>query len=163
MDSTTGTTHSQPPFGLKWRSSKTFIVATVAIGLIADLFLYALFVPILPFMIEDRLQIPPEQVQGRVSALLSAYAGASVLVSPLAGYIADQFTRRQTPFLLGLAFLTGATVLLLLARTISLMIVARVLQGISAAFVWTVGLALCLETVGPGDLGKALGTVSHEP
>jgi MFS family permease len=36
---------------------------------------------------------------------------------------------------------------------------ARVLQGISAAFVWTIGLALCLETVGPENLGKTIGSI----
>ena len=37
--------------------------------------------------------------------------------------------------------------------------VARVLQGISAAVVWTIGLALVLDTVGPENLGKTIGSV----
>ena len=36
---------------------------------------------------------------------------------------------------------------------------ARVLQGVSAAVVWTVGLALVLDTVGPENLGKTIGSV----
>jgi predicted MFS family arabinose efflux permease len=41
----------------------------------------------------------------------------------------------------------------------AVLMAARVLQGTSAALVWTVGLALCLETVGPENLGKTLGSV----
>ena len=42
------------------------------------------------------------------------------------------------------------------------LIVARILQGISAAVVWTIGLALVLDTVGPDNLGKTIGSVSIE-
>ena len=41
------------------------------------------------------------------------------------------------------------------------LVVARVSQGISAAVVWTIGLALILDTVGPEDLGKTIGSVSR--
>lgn len=98
-------------------------------------------------------------VQTYVSALLAAYAGASVLFSPIAGILADKTSTRQGPFLLGLTALLGATVLLFLGSSIAVLAIARVLQGISAAVVWTIGLALCLETVGPENLGKTIGSV----
>jgi len=47
----------------------------------------------------------------------------------------------------------------LLGQTIAVLAVARVLQGISAAVVWTIGLALVLDTVGPDNLGKTIGSV----
>jgi len=53
----------------------------------------------------------------------------------------------------------GATIMLFLGQSLPVLAVARVLQGISAAFVWTIGLALCLETVGPGNLGKTIGSI----
>jgi hypothetical protein len=147
------------PWGLAWRSDKKFIVTTIAIGLITDLSLYALFIPVLPFMLTDRCSTPEDEIQGQVSNLLAAYAGSSVLISPIVGFVADLFGSRKAPFLFGIASLASATVLLMLGRTITVLYVARMLQGISAAFVWTVGLAFCLETVGPADLGKALGAV----
>ena len=147
------------PWGLKWRASTVFIVATVAVGLFTDLFLYGLIVPILPFMLRDRVDLPQEKVQSYVSGLLAAYAGASVLFSLPAGIIADRVKTRQAPFLCGLAALLGATLMLAFGQTIPVLVVARVLQGTSAAFVWTVGLAMVLDTVGPGDLGKTIGTV----
>lgn len=152
-----------PPAGLQWRSNTYFIIATVAVGLFTDLFLYGLVVPILPYMLQDRLHIPSEQVQSHVDGLLVAYAGASVLCSPVAGYIADKTSTRQAPFLLGLVTLVFATLLLFVGRDLPTLVVARVLQGVSAAFVWTIGLAMCLETVGPENLGKTIGSVSLFP
>ncbi|KAL9013081.1 MAG: hypothetical protein Q9173_002197 [Seirophora scorigena] len=147
------------PIGLAWRSSTLFIVSTVGIGLFTDLFLYGLVVPILPFILQDRVNLPKDQVQGHVSALLAAYAGASVLFSPPAGIIADRVATRQAPFLIGLVALLGATIMLSLGQSVPVLIVARVLQGTSAAVVWTIGLALVLDTVGPNNLGKTIGSI----
>lgn len=150
----------RPPFGLKWRSSTTFIISTVAIGLFTDLFLYGLIVPILPFMLRDRVDLPQDKVQSYVSGLLAAYAGASVVCSVPAGWVADRTNARQLPFLSGLAALLAATILLGVGQSVAILVVARVLQGVSAAIVWTVGLAMVLDTVGPENLGKVIGSVS---
>lgn len=152
--------YSVKPAGLTWRSNTFFIVATVGIGLFTDLFLYGLVVPILPYMLQDRVGLPENQVQSHVSGLLAAYAGASVLFSPIAGYLADKTSTRQAPFLLGLTALLLATILLMVGDNVATLAIARILQGISAAFVWTIGLAFALETVGPENLGKTIGSVS---
>lgn len=147
------------PLGLEWRSSSFFVVSTVGIGLFTDLFLYGLVVPVLPFMLQDRVHLEPPQIQSHVSGLLAAYAGASVIFSLPAGIIADKSSSRQLPFLVGLSALLVATLLLLLGQTVAVLAIARVLQGISGAVVWTVGLALILDTVGPNNLGKTMGSV----
>ena len=149
-----------PPWGLRWRASTLFIVATVAVGLFTDLFLYGLVVPILPFMLRDRADIPDDKVQSLVSAMLAAYAGASVALSLPAGILADKVKTRQAPFLSGLAALLAATLMLAFGQSIPILMIARVLQGTSSAFVWTIGLAMIIDTVGPGDLGKTIGSVS---
>lgn len=153
--------YGEEPAGLRWRSNTFFILATIAIGLFTDLFLYALVVPVIPFLLEDRIGVPHRQVQSYTSALLAILAGSSVLFSPVAGVIADRVSTRQSPFLLGLSTLIGATVLLFLATTIPLLVIARILQGASSAVVWTVGMAMVMETVGPANLGKTLGSVSR--
>lgn len=151
--------YSVQPAGLKWRSNTIFIIATVAIGLFTDLFLYGLIVPVLPFMLQERVGVPEQQIQSLVSGLLAAYAAASVVFSPVAGILADKVSTRQAPFLFGLLSLLGATLLLFLGTSVPVLVIARILQGISAGFVWTIGLALCLETVGPDNLGKTIGSV----
>ncbi|KAL8882134.1 MAG: hypothetical protein Q9192_007638, partial [Flavoplaca navasiana] len=147
------------PIGLAWRSNTLFIVSTVGIGLFTDLFLYGLVVPILPFILRDRVSLPEDQIQTYVSALLAAYAGASVLFSPPAGVIADKTSSRQAPFLVGLVALLAATLMLFLGQSVPVLILARVLQGVSGAVVWTIGLALLLDTVGPANLGKTVGSI----
>ena len=153
--------YSEKPAGLKWRSNTLFILSTVAVGLFTDLFLYGLVVPVLPFMLEERIGVPSSQIQTYTSMLLAVYAGSSVIFSPIAGILADKIETRQSPFLFGLTVLIGATTLFFLSSSFPALIVARILQGGSSAIVWTVGLAICIETVGPENLGKTIGTVCH--
>lgn len=150
---------SKAPFALKWRSHTLFIIATVAIGLFTDLFLYGLIVPVLPFMLQQRVDIPEDKVQSYVSGLLASYAGASVLFSIPAGWVADRTNARRTPFLTGLVALLAATIMLAVGQSVAVLVLARVLQGTSAAIVWTVGLAMILDTVGPENLGKVIGSI----
>ena len=151
------------PWGLAWRSHTGLILASVYIGVFSDIFLYCLFVPILPNLLEDRAGLPPNRVQNHVDFMLAAYGGASVVCSPVAGWIADRTASRQLPFLCGLAALLAGTVLLYLAPDEGLMVAARVLQGVSSAVVWSVGFALVMDTVGTKNLGKAVGTVRGAP
>ena len=61
---------------------------------------------------------------------------------------------------MGLFALAGATVMLCVGSSIGTLIAGRLLQGLSAAVVWTVGLALLVDTVGQQDIGQAMGYVS---
>lgn len=151
--------HSKAPIGIKWRSNTTFIIATVAVGLFTDLFLYGLVVPVLPFMLQDRASIPKDKIQAYVSAMLAAYAGASVTFSFPAGWIADRTSARRTPFLAGLVALLAATIMLAFGQSIAVLVVARVLQGISSGVVWVVGLALVRDSIDSKDLGKVIGSI----
>lgn len=151
------------PWGLRWRSSTFFITATVGTSLFTDLFLYGLIIPLLPFILRDRLHIGADQIQILVSGLLAAYAAASLIFSLVAGIVADLGSSRKLSFLAGLIALFIATVMLFLGQSVTVIALARVLQGASAAVVWTVGLALLLDTVGSDDLGKTMGSVRWTP
>ncbi|KAF2206604.1 hypothetical protein CERZMDRAFT_52875 [Cercospora zeae-maydis SCOH1-5] len=147
------------PAGVEWRSSEGFILATAAISLFTDTFLYGLIVPVSPFLLEKDAGIPHSQIQTYTSAMLAAYAGATVLASPLSGILADRTPSRRGLFLFALLCLMAATILLFLSRTIVIMVLARVLQGISCAFVWTMAMVICLDTVGADKMGRALGMI----
>lgn len=77
----------------------------------------------------------------------------------ICGYIADHTQTRRAPFVLGLLVLGGATVMLHLGTNFAVMVLARVLQGCSAAVVWIVGLALIADTVEKDEIGQAMGYV----
>lgn len=151
--------NSRRPYGLRWRSNTFFIISTVAVGLFTDLFLYGLVVPILPFILSERIGIPHSQIQYYTSLLLACYAGASVVFSLPAGIIADKLPARQSPFLIGLVALLAATIMLWFGQTIAVLIIARLLQGMSAAAVWTIGMALVMDTVGSDKLGVTIGSI----
>ena len=44
--------------------------------------------------------------------------------------------------------------------SIGVLVTGRLLQGFSAAIVWTTGLALLVDTVGQKGIGQAMGFVS---
>jgi MFS family permease len=151
---------SSPPRGLKWRSNTTFIVFTVGMGAFVDLFLYGLIVPVLPFLLQDRIGMPGNQVQSTVSTLLAVYAAASCAASPITGILSDKFSStRKLPFVLGLILLALATVLLALGQTVAVLAIARFLQGASGGVVWTIGIAIIKDSVEQENLGKTMGTV----
>jgi MFS family permease len=76
------------------------------------------------------------------------------------GYFADKGSSRKPPFVIGLVAVAGSTVMFWMARTPTAMIVARVLQGVADAAMWTVGNALVVDTVEKEQLGSAMGYVS---
>ena len=101
-----------------------------------------------------------EDVQHWVSVLLAVYGAALLVAAPICGVVADRSSSRRAPLLGGLLVLAGATVMLCLGRSIGVLVAGRLLQGGSAAVVWTVALALLSDTVGKEKSGHALGYVA---
>lgn len=147
---------SRPPRFLAFRSSSTFILATVCIAIFTDLLLYGIIVPVIPFALTSRVGIDESSVQTWNAILLACYTIALFVGSPLVGLYADHTSSRRWPLLIGLVSLAGSTIILCVGRTIALLIIGRILQGLSAAIVWTVGLALMADTV-PDRIGEAMG------
>lgn len=147
------------PWGFHCRSSRYFIITVVITSLFLDLFLYGLVVPVLPFILEDRLHLPQERIQDAASILLAAHAVATFFTAPLIGISIDGSMSRRQGFLIGLIVTLGATIFLCFGRALWQLIIARLLQGASAAIVWIVGLAIVTDTVAANHLGKALSTV----
>ncbi|RAL14894.1 MFS transporter [Aspergillus homomorphus CBS 101889] len=164
------THHNHPaPWKLAFRSSKTFVTWVVAIACFTDVFIYGMIVPILPIVLKTRVSVPEEDLQQWMSIMLAAFGGGiffgsreSATLKPTAifGYFADRSSSRQLPFMIGLLALGGTTVVFWFARTVASLVIARALQGLSAAVVWTVGMALVVDTVGKDQVGAAMGYVS---
>jgi MFS family permease len=73
------------------------------------------------------------------------------------GWVGDRIPQRHALFLLGLSMLLFATAMLSFGRHISVLVVGRILQGLSAAVVWTSGLALLTDIFGQERYGEAVG------
>ena len=83
--------------------------------------------------------------------------GRAYTVTAPAGWLADQTSSRKWPFLGGLIALAGSSLMFCLSTSIVLLVTARVLQGMTAAVVWVIGLALLIDSVGLSEIGNALG------
>ncbi|KAJ9249921.1 hypothetical protein DTO207G8_6401 [Paecilomyces variotii] len=153
----TGNEASKPPRFLKWRSSKAFIITVVTFAVFTDVFLYGVIIPVTPTALEQRVGLPPNERQRWTSILLALYGAALLAASPIFGYLADKMRSKQVPLIGGLIALGASTALLCVGTNMGLWIAGRIFQGISAAMVWTVGLALAADTVGVNGIGEAMG------
>ncbi|KAL8921724.1 MAG: hypothetical protein Q9172_003873 [Xanthocarpia lactea] len=76
----------------------------------------------------------------------------------ICGWVADRTSERSVSFYTGLIVLGAATVLFGLAKASWVLLISRLLQGLSAAITYTVGLALLVDTVGRDNIGQWMGT-----
>lgn len=125
-----------------------------------DVFLYSVVIPILPYALGSRANVQEQDIQRWSSIFLSVYGAALGAGSLFFGYFADKTTSRRMPLLLGLFALAGSTVMLCLGKSLSMLLAGRILQGLSASVVWTVGLALMSDTVSEDEIGQAMGYVA---
>jgi MFS family permease len=142
------------------RSSKAFILWTLAIASFADTFLYSIVVPVFPTSLVTRAHTKPEDVQSWLSVLLAIYGAALLLTAPIAGYVLDRCTSRKTPFLSGLAFVLAGTAMISVGNSIGLLIAGRLISGASAAIVWTTSAAMIVANIDKAEIGKALGIIA---
>ncbi|KAJ5746489.1 hypothetical protein N7520_011671 [Penicillium odoratum] len=148
------------PWLLSIRSSERFIVMVVTMAMTTDVLLYGLIIPIIPKSLVARAGVPEEDAQYWISILLAVYACALLIGSPVIGYVSDHVRSRQLPFVLGLASLAISTGLFALANSPVTLVIARACQGLSAATVWVVGLAMLVDNVSPERMGEAMGNTS---
>lgn len=134
------------------------MVAVVAVAIFTDAFIYGMIVPIIPVVLVDRIDgAREEDAQSWVSILLAVYGATLLVGSPLFGWFADRCQHRRSPFVLGLIALGASTLLFVIARSPAVLIIARSLQGLSAAAVWVVGLAIIADNVPQERVGEAMG------
>jgi MFS family permease len=85
--------------------------------------MFTFIVPILDFMLEDRLNVDPSNAQYITSAVLSVHALVCVIVGPPTGHLADKVSSRKGALLVSLAFELVGTI-----------IVAAATSGISSIY-----------------------------
>ena len=88
--------------------------------------------------------------------VVTGYALSFAVLMLTGGKLADMFGRRRV-FLIGLAVFTLSSLLCGLAGSAELLIGARVLQGVGAAFMMPATLSIITATFPPKERGAALG------
>lgn len=134
----------------------------VTLAIFTDILIYAMIVPILP-----KYALELGASQQLIGLMFASYAITFLVATPLVGMISDRAGRRM-PMICGLIGLLASTLLFANANDLTLLIVARSLQGISAAATWTAGLALLADifpaerrqqVIGIALMGSFLGSL----
>ncbi|KAH8602206.1 major facilitator superfamily domain-containing protein [Bisporella sp. PMI_857] len=142
-----------------WRASEFFIALTISVAIFTDMFLYSVVIPVLPFALSELARVPEKDVQFWTTAILTAYTSTFLVGSVISGWVTDRLSKRSSLLVIGLFLMLGATVMLFLSRSITLLIVSRMIQGATGAMVWSAGLALLLDTFGHERFGRVMGYV----
>jgi len=95
---------------------------------------------------------------GAIGFLISAYAAGMIIGGPMLTVVLLKIPRKQAFLTLAFIFLIGQT-LGALAYSYEVMLIARIITGISSAACFGVSLAICFNLVGPQFRGRAASIV----
>ncbi|MCD1293454.1 MFS transporter [Methanocella sp. CWC-04] len=130
---------------------KTIIFSLVSFALFMDMMVYGLIIPVVP---SYSLSLGADELI--IGIIFGAYSAALLIAGIPFGFLADRIGRR--PLLIsGMLLLALSTAIFGLASDINILIIARIVQGISAAATWTAGLALLADTFDRSERGQKLG------
>ena len=94
--------------------------------------------------------------QDQISWVITSYIVASAITMPTGGFLSARYGRRRV-FISAVAGFLGASVLCGLADTLAFEVFARVLQGVSGAFLVPLSQAIILDTYPPEKHTSAMG------
>jgi DHA1 family solute carrier family 18 vesicular amine transporter 1/2 len=123
----------------------------VFIAIFTDMIICTMITPILP-----KYSLSLGVSQTNIGLLFGSYSLALLITTPILGVISDKIGRRQ-PMILGLFGLAVATILFAFSANFQMLVIARILQGTSAAITWLAGLALLADVFPSEQRGKAMG------
>nr|XP_018260209.1 uncharacterized protein I303_07126 [Kwoniella dejecticola CBS 10117]OBR82367.1 hypothetical protein I303_07126 [Kwoniella dejecticola CBS 10117] len=143
------------------RLSPANVHIVVTYGAWTEAFVYMVGVPVIPFRLED---LGYTHISTKSSWFLFAYCIAiSVYTLPNA-ILLDRKLWRRGPMIIATCAMQLSLLLLILVKRYWVMILARIIQGLSCTVIWSVGFALICENVDKKIIGRQLGiafTGSH--
>ena len=139
MSTGSGTRIASPQFLLLWASSFTFY------------FSFYLLIPGLP-LYARALGI----AEGQIGLIIGAFAASSMVMKPVAGWVADRRGRRPV-LLAGAALFLAAPLLYPWSRTVGALLGVRLLHGVGMGFYPTAGGAMVADLSPPARRGEAMG------
>ncbi|CAO3583239.1 unnamed protein product [Absidia cylindrospora] len=151
------------PFLLKFRSCKSFIFWTAAVGLFTSTFVHSILFPLSPFIVNRiKHNDSNDDSYHNATALASDSEATSretgILVALYAvGLLGDRIKQRRVPMLLGILASMSANYVFMFANAYWMLLLARFLQGVSNACVWTMSLCLIADNWPIDELGLQMG------
>ncbi|KAF9698178.1 hypothetical protein EKO04_003877 [Ascochyta lentis] len=140
------------------RSSKVFIIFTVCTACLTDGVTYGLVAPVIPFLLKDEGLVKEENIQMSTSLLIAAFSVADFFGAPCCAWYVDRARSRRVPWYLGIVLITAGSMLFGFSNNVAMLVCSRVLHGLSSSILYTVGLAVLVDTVGKDEVGQWMGT-----
>jgi MFS transporter, DHA2 family, multidrug resistance protein len=91
-----------------------------------------------------------------ITWVIAGYMLANVVIMPIIALLSARFGRKRF-YIANIVLFTGASMLCGMARSLPLMVVFRILQGIGGGVLMTVSQAILRETFPPEEQGLAMG------
>lgn len=111
-----------------------------------------LLIPILPFYLQEVF----EADKGSIGIILSCYTIAALCIRPFSGYLLDTFSRKPL-YLLAYFLFTAVFGGYMLAGTLTLFILFRVIHGLSFGMVTVSGNTIVIDIMPSSRRGEGLG------
>ncbi|KAJ6175578.1 hypothetical protein N7485_002492 [Penicillium canescens] len=147
-------------WGLRWRSSAWFIVTTMVVALFTDTFLASFIVPILPYMLEDRISLDPSRTQSMTTWLLFENAAVSVCIRLPLAHFADQSTSKRKWFMSALVIALSSTIATAFSSSLAVLFISRFVQAFANSIMWVVGFSTLADVVPIQHTAKVYSAVS---
>ena len=93
--------------------------------------------------------------QDQAAWVITSYIVASAIMIPTAGWLSSRFGRRRL-FVCAVAGFTSASALCGAANSLTMEVLARIVQGMSGAYIIPLSHAIILDTYPPPQHGKAM-------
>src|SRR3954454_3158463 len=79
-------------------------------------------------------------------------------MTALCAWYVDRSKSRRIPWYAGIVLITTGSILFGCSNSFAMLVLSRVLQGFSSSILYTVGLAVLVDTVGKDEVGQWMGT-----
>ena len=111
-----------------------------------------LLIPVLPFYLTNSFHATPSTI----GIVLSCYTIAALCIRPFSGYLLDSFSRKPL-YIIAYFIFTSLFIGYLLAGTLTLFIIYRVIQGFSFGMVTVGGNTIVIDIMPSSRRGEGLG------
>jgi MFS family permease len=118
---------------------------------------FGVVVPVYPFLLQEKKIVSSDKLQLYTSILTAAFPISDLVTAPVCAFFVDHYHSRRTPWFVGLVGIVVGNVLFGVGNSFALLLLSRLLQGASSAILYTVGLAVLVESVDKKEVGTFMG------
>jgi predicted MFS family arabinose efflux permease len=122
-----------------------------------DGFVFGVVVPVYPFLLQANKIASANKVQLYTSILTAAFPITDLITAPICAFYVDHYHNRRVTWFIGLVGIVVGNLLFGAGDSFSLLLASRLLQGAASAILYTVGLAVLVESVNKDGVGTYMG------